>query len=144
MAFHQKFGVVGLHGVNSFSSNGSTLNSTFIRISGSKSSFSTKGIGKIRAAVVSDEGDLLSYSNVNNAAVKRSFIDNNPVEIWLQPDALALRTRLADNAPISVGFSIDNDEFDLDGPTEGFSSIAEAIEDIRQGKVGVFPCDNIW
>jgi 3,4-dihydroxy 2-butanone 4-phosphate synthase / GTP cyclohydrolase II len=29
-------------------------------------------------------------------------------------------------------------ELDLDSPTEGFASIADAIEDIRQGKVGAF------
>lgn len=33
-------------------------------------------------------------------------------------------------------FSVD--EADLDRPTEGFSSIEEAIEDVRKGKVGVF------
>ncbi|KAF2320425.1 hypothetical protein GH714_027487 [Hevea brasiliensis] len=127
----------GLHGVNSFSANGSTLNSSFISIDGSKSPFSTKGIGKIRAAVVSDGGDLLSYSNGNNAAEKRTFIDNKPVEIKLQPDAIAFGTLGADTAPIPNDFPIDNDEFDLDRPTEGFSSIPEAIEDIRQGKMVV-------
>jgi 3,4-dihydroxy 2-butanone 4-phosphate synthase/GTP cyclohydrolase II len=28
-------------------------------------------------------------------------------------------------------------ELDLDSPTEGFTSIADAIEDIRQGKVSI-------
>uniref|UniRef100_A0A0A9DAM7 3,4-dihydroxy-2-butanone-4-phosphate synthase n=1 Tax=Arundo donax TaxID=35708 RepID=A0A0A9DAM7_ARUDO len=37
-------------------------------------------------------------------------------------------------APVVDGFSADDDELDLDCPTEGFSSIPEAIEDIRQGK----------
>ncbi|XP_066352236.1 probable bifunctional riboflavin biosynthesis protein RIBA 1, chloroplastic isoform X3 [Miscanthus floridulus] len=37
-------------------------------------------------------------------------------------------------APVVDGFSADDDELDLDFPTEGFSSIPEAIEDIRQGK----------
>ncbi|KAJ9159145.1 hypothetical protein P3X46_024670 [Hevea brasiliensis] len=127
----------GLHGVNSFSANGSTLNSTFISIDGSKSPFSTKAIGKIQAAVVSDEGDLLSYTNGNIAAEKRTFIDNKPVEIKLQPDAIAFGTLGADTGPVPHGFPIHNDEFDLDRPTEGFSSIPEAIEDIRQGKMVV-------
>ncbi|PRQ45760.1 putative GTP cyclohydrolase II [Rosa chinensis] len=38
-------------------------------------------------------------------------------------------------APLSTGFSPDNDRYDLDYPIQGFSSIAEAIEDIHQGKV---------
>lgn len=33
-----------------------------------------------------------------------------------------------------MSFFYNNDELDLDCPTEGFSSVAEAIEDIRQGK----------
>jgi hypothetical protein len=44
-------------------------------------------------------------------------------------------------APIIDGFSADDDELDLDLPTEGFSSIPEAIEDIRQGKV--CPCSQL-
>ncbi|KAF2294158.1 hypothetical protein GH714_007944 [Hevea brasiliensis] len=127
----------GLHGVNSFSTNGCTLNANFICINGIKSPFSIKGVGKIQAAVVSDEGDLLSYSNGNNAAAKRTLIDNKPVEIKLQPDAIAFGTLVADTATILSGFPIDNDEFDLDRPTEDFSSIPEAIEDIRQGKMVV-------
>lgn len=41
-------------------------------------------------------------------------------------------------APTASGFPLENDEFDLDMPSEGFSSIPEAIEDIRQGKVSLF------
>ncbi|KAK3121997.1 hypothetical protein QOZ80_8BG0663780 [Eleusine coracana subsp. coracana] len=40
----------------------------------------------------------------------------------------------ADMAPVVDGFSADDDELDLDRPTEGFSSIPEAIEDVRRGK----------
>ena len=53
----------------------------------------------------------------------------------VQADAAALGTIAADMAPVVDGFSADDDELDLDLPTEGFSSIPEAIEDIRQGKV---------
>jgi 3,4-dihydroxy 2-butanone 4-phosphate synthase / GTP cyclohydrolase II len=53
----------------------------------------------------------------------------------IQADAAALGTIAADMAPVVDGFSADDDELDLDCPTEGFSSIPEAIEDIRQGKV---------
>lgn len=42
----------------------------------------------------------------------------------------------ADMDDIPTGFAEENDEFDLDRPSEGFSSIHEAIEDIRNGKVG--------
>ncbi|CAO2191832.1 unnamed protein product [Urochloa humidicola] len=52
----------------------------------------------------------------------------------VQADAVALGTIAADMAPVVDGFSADDDELDLDSPTEGFSSIPEAIEDIRQGK----------
>uniref|UniRef100_M8B9M5 Riboflavin biosynthesis protein ribBA, chloroplastic n=1 Tax=Aegilops tauschii TaxID=37682 RepID=M8B9M5_AEGTA len=37
----------------------------------------------------------------------------------------------------------DDAELDLDSPTEGFSSISEAIEDIRQGKVST-PCNSLF
>jgi 3,4-dihydroxy 2-butanone 4-phosphate synthase / GTP cyclohydrolase II len=53
----------------------------------------------------------------------------------IQADAAPLGTIAADMAPVVDGFSADDDELDLDCPTEGFSSIPEAIEDIRQGKV---------
>ena len=59
----------------------------------------------------------------------------------VQADAAALVTITADMAPIIDGFSADDDELDLDLPTEGFSSIPEAIEDIRQGKV--CPCSQL-
>lgn len=58
-----------------------------------------------------------------------------------QADAVALGTIAADMAPVVDGFSADDDELDLDCPTEGFSSIPEAIEDIRQGKVHPY-CQN--
>ncbi|XP_024317660.1 probable bifunctional riboflavin biosynthesis protein RIBA 1, chloroplastic isoform X2 [Brachypodium distachyon] len=52
----------------------------------------------------------------------------------VQADAAAFGTIAADMAPVVDGFSADDDELDLDLPTEGFSSIPEAIDDIRQGK----------
>ncbi|XP_002522596.3 bifunctional riboflavin biosynthesis protein RIBA 1, chloroplastic-like [Ricinus communis] len=127
----------GLHGVTWFSANGCTSNSTLLKLDGSKSSFSIKGVRNTRAALISEEGDLLSYSNGNNDAVNGSFIDNNSVGIKLQPDALEFGALAGDTASVPNGFPIDDDEFDLDCSTEGFSSIAEAIEDIRQGKMVV-------
>ncbi|CAA7407569.1 unnamed protein product [Spirodela intermedia] len=53
----------------------------------------------------------------------------------LQADAVALGTMAADMTPVADGFFMeDDDEADLDLPSEGFSSIPEAVEDIRRGK----------
>ena len=105
-----------------------------IRLS-SKSSFTIKGNSRTRATIVSGEGGLLSYPDGNNDT---AISDDQSIGIEIQPDAIAFGTLGADTAPTTNGFPIDNDEFDLDRPTEGFSSIPEAIEDIRQGKVGCF------
>lgn len=75
---------------------------------------------RARYALVSGEGEVLSYSSSNGAAVH------------IKPDPLAFGT------PTINSFFHSKDEFDLDQPTEGFSSIADAIEDIRQGKVRKF------
>lgn len=61
----------------------------------------------------------------------------------IQPDAVAFATLSAEIIPTSMGFYSDDDEFDLDRPTEGFSSIPEAIEDIRQGKVSCLLADTL-
>lgn len=82
------------------------------------------------------EDDLLSYSNGNRTA--DTFVNSQaakPTGIEIQPDALGFGTLAAETTPIIRGFSSENDENDLDHPVEGFSSIPEAIEDIRQGKV---------
>ncbi|CAI9287039.1 unnamed protein product [Lactuca saligna] len=49
----------------------------------------------------------------------------------------ALGTLSAETTPTMNSFSNEADEYDLDQPTTGFSSIPEAIEDIRQGKMVV-------
>ena len=121
----------GLH------ANGYASNLSFVRLPG-KLLFSTKGAGVTRATLVSGEGDLLAYTNGNNVLVNNSLISEQPVGIEMQPDAVAFGALSADTAPTSSGFPVDNDEFDLDRPTEGFASIPEAIEDIRQGKVSFF------
>lgn len=101
----------------------------------SRSSFVIKSGGKTRAALVSGEGSILSYSNGDDATTNGTLFRDKSVEIEAQQDAIAFGTLAADAAPISNGFPIDNDDSDLDRPTEGFASILEAIEDIRQGKV---------
>ncbi|KAJ4811246.1 Riboflavin biosynthesis protein RibBA [Rhynchospora pubera] len=49
-------------------------------------------------------------------------------------DFMVLGTMSADMAPVPDGFSGGDEERDLDCPTEGFSSIPDAIDDIQQGK----------
>ena len=67
--------------------------------------------------------------------VKNSPISGIATGIQIQPDSVQFGTLVADIAPSSTGFPVDNDESDLDRPTEGFSSISDAIQDIRNGKV---------
>lgn len=101
---------------------------------GSRFLHSNRGAVKTRATLVSGEGDLLSYTNSNNVLASSTLDNDKPIGIEMQPlDALS-----ADIAPTISGFPVDSDEFDLDCPTEEFASIAEAIEDIRQGKVTYF------
>ncbi|XP_050260521.1 bifunctional riboflavin biosynthesis protein RIBA 1, chloroplastic isoform X2 [Quercus robur] len=81
-----------------------------------------------------------------NLSVAKGYASNLP-SIQLGGKSLSFegvgRTRAtvisgeADTALTSGAFPIENDEFDLDSPTKGFSSIPEAIEDIRQGKMVV-------
>ncbi|CAK9169694.1 unnamed protein product [Ilex paraguariensis] len=95
--------------------------------------FSFKCDGRARAALVFGEGD--PRPNIN--AGQRFFINEraDPLTgIERQPDAIAFGTHAAEITP-PTGFSNSDDEFDLDHPTEGFSSIMEAIGDIRQGKM---------
>lgn len=54
--------------------------------------------------------------------------------VQVQSNAVVLGALSADTAPITSG-TVERDEFDLDLPSEGFSSIPEAIEDILKGKV---------
>ncbi|OMO63539.1 3,4-dihydroxy-2-butanone 4-phosphate synthase, RibB [Corchorus olitorius] len=125
----------GLHNTNLFSANGHTADLALRQLR-SRSSFVIKSVGKTRAAIVSGEGDLLSYSNGNGASTNGSLFGDKSVGIDSQQDATALGTLAADTAAISGNdFNIENDEFDLDRPTKGFASIPEAIEDVRQGKM---------
>ncbi|KAK4795436.1 hypothetical protein SAY86_013430 [Trapa natans] len=47
----------------------------------------------------------------------------------------AIMSRNSEILPHVDCFPVEDDEFDLDSPTEGFNSIPDAIEDIRQGKL---------
>ncbi|KAE8669420.1 Bifunctional riboflavin biosynthesis protein RIBA 1 [Hibiscus syriacus] len=101
----------GLHRTKLLFSNGYTSDSAFVRL-GHRSSFVIKSDGKTTSALLSGEGDFWSNSDRNGVS---------------KDDAKSA----------SNGFPIDDDEFDSDRPTEGFASIPEAIEDIRQGKMVV-------
>lgn len=100
------------------------------------STFSIKtNTGKVKAAVISREDDLLSFTNGNTPLSNGSLIDDRTEEP-LEADSVSLGTLAADSAPAPAnGFVAEDDDFELDLPTPGFSSIPEAIEDIRQGKV---------
>ncbi|XP_017634114.1 bifunctional riboflavin biosynthesis protein RIBA 1, chloroplastic-like isoform X2 [Gossypium arboreum] len=124
----------GLHSTNLFLTNGCLPDLALTRLD-SRSSFVIKSGGKTRAALVSGEGNILSYSNGNNATTNGTLFHDKSVGIEAQQDAIAFGTLAADAASTSNGFPIDNDDSDLDRPTEGFASILEAIEDIRQGKM---------
>lgn len=113
-----------------------TADYPLIRLGG-KLPLSIKGVGKTRATVISGEGDLISYANENDVEENNSLIGDRSVGLCVEPDVVAFRTLAADTALTGNGFPI-YDEFDMDRPTEGFSSIPEAIEDIRQGKVAYF------
>jgi 3,4-dihydroxy 2-butanone 4-phosphate synthase/GTP cyclohydrolase II len=107
-------------------------------------SFKRDGRGRARASLISGEGDVLSYPNDNVVSGQDKFVNQSPA-IELQPDATGFGTLSAEITPTTAGFLAANDEYDLDRPTEGFASIPEAIEDIRQGKV--HPLDllfNFW
>jgi 3,4-dihydroxy 2-butanone 4-phosphate synthase/GTP cyclohydrolase II len=55
-----------------------------------------------------------------------------------------ISTELSRVALADTFLNDENDaELDLDSPTEGFASIADAIEDIRQGKVSM-PCNSLF
>lgn len=111
----------GSRSVNLLSANGCTSD----LLSSRKLCLSFKNVGRITAALVSGEGDILSYPKNNTQSS----------DIEVQPDALGFGTLAAEITPATSSFSVGDDEYDLDRPTEGFASIPEAIEDIRQGKV---------
>ena len=79
--------------------------------------------------VKSGGGDLLSYpKNTNDIVIGKDLVVG-------AESILIKETLTSDSAIPSTFFSADYNDYDLDTPAEGFSSIPEAIEDIRQGKV---------
>ncbi|KAK1264263.1 hypothetical protein QJS04_geneDACA009324 [Acorus gramineus] len=121
---------------NSFALNMDHSNSPSIKTM-KASSLSLNGNGSASAAPSHDEinigcisaGDLFPGKNdSSNGHALLSPSDELPA------DAISLGTISADISPAANDFFIDNSECDLDIPSEGLSSIPEAIEDIRQGK----------
>ncbi|KAH7653991.1 3,4-dihydroxy 2-butanone 4-phosphate synthase / GTP cyclohydrolase II protein [Dioscorea alata] len=113
----------------------SNLRSTSLR----GTCFALKGEDGTSTLPISSEDGILSYSktgslidqfNSVNAETENNLLSNTE----LQPDALSLGAVAAGMAHATEEFFAENGELDLDCSTEGFSSIQEAIEDIRQGK----------
>ncbi|KAJ6918722.1 hypothetical protein NC651_012852 [Populus alba x Populus x berolinensis] len=97
-------------------------------------SFKRDGRAGAGASSISGEGDVLSYPNDNIVSGQDKFVNRSP-GVELQPDAIGFGTLSGEITPSTGGFFADNDEYDLDRPTEGCASIPEAIEDIHQGKM---------
>ncbi|KAI3448245.1 hypothetical protein Pfo_004910 [Paulownia fortunei] len=101
-----------------------------------KVGLSIKASLKIKSALFSGEGNLLHHSAGSNVA-SSALISDVSGGVEVQSDSVVLGALSADTAPTTSGFPVENDEFDLDLPSEGFSSIPEAIEDILKGKMVV-------
>ncbi|XP_068637349.1 bifunctional riboflavin biosynthesis protein RIBA 1, chloroplastic-like [Aristolochia californica] len=86
------------------------------------SSLTLRAVGGERTTPISGEGGLVVGPRDLSAGTE------------IQADAILFGTVAADMTPGNDDFFIDRDEFDLDMPTGGLSSIPDAIEDIRQGK----------
>ncbi|KAG8368634.1 hypothetical protein BUALT_Bualt15G0066000 [Buddleja alternifolia] len=108
----------------------------FFKQPSGKVGFSIKASGKIKSALFSGEDDRLPHSTGSNTA-SNALISDVSGGVELQSDSVVLGALSADMAPTTSGFPVDSDEYDLDLPSEGFSTIPEAIEDIRQGKMVV-------
>lgn len=93
-------------------------------------------IGGIRHLSVPGENNSLFHHSSNIHAGQGEFISEQSNATDNQLDAVAFGTLAAEITPNTSSFFIADDEFDLDRPTAGFASIPEAVEDIRQGRVG--------
>ncbi|XP_047334015.1 bifunctional riboflavin biosynthesis protein RIBA 1, chloroplastic [Impatiens glandulifera] len=115
----------GSHFMKPFSSNGASFNWSMTQLGGKPLSFCRSNTES-------------SHPNILNASAENTVHSEPLTGIEIQPDAVAFGTLSADNIATSMGFPIGKDEYNLDHPiTNGFSSIAEAIEDVRQGKMVV-------
>ncbi|KAJ0743981.1 putative GTP cyclohydrolase II, 3,4-dihydroxy-2-butanone-4-phosphate synthase [Helianthus annuus] len=120
----------GHHFVNLFSSNGYT-SEAFLHLT-TRSCSKSKGDGRFRASL--DSSYPVNQKGINGVHKNGVSISSG---IMTQPDSIALNALAAETTPSVNGFSSGADEYGSDQPTTGFSSIPEAIEDIRQGKMVV-------
>lgn len=92
--------------------------------------FALQGEGGFKTMPRPGDDEIVSYTtDTINLGNKGSITS------MLQADYLVVGKDVADLDPETDEFSYYDDKLDLDFPTEGFSSIPEAIEDIRQGKL---------
>ncbi|GAA0152624.1 hydrolase [Lithospermum erythrorhizon] len=122
----------GLHGGNLQVANGSLQDS--FKLS-ERACFRIQRNGKIKSVLLSGEDEILSQSNSSNDTGRKSLGAAISGRIETKPDSVAFATLPTDIDSLDGGFAVQSDEFDLDLPSEGFSSISDAIEDIRQGKM---------
>ncbi|KAI3702196.1 hypothetical protein L6452_27923 [Arctium lappa] len=93
----------------------------------------SKSDGRFKASFLTVNGDSLVNNRRINCVGKSAVSLSSGFEI--QSDSIA--TLAAETIPSMDSFQISGDDYDFDRPTAGFSSIPEAIEDIRQGKMVV-------
>ncbi|KAD2393057.1 hypothetical protein E3N88_40034 [Mikania micrantha] len=123
----------GHHFVNLFSTNGHS-SEAFLQLR-TRSCSKSDGDGRLRATLLPmDDSFSVNEKRINGVEKNGVSLSSG---IVIQPDSIALGTLAAETTPSMNDFSNLADEYDLDQPTSGFSSIPEAIEDIRQGKMVV-------
>jgi 3,4-dihydroxy 2-butanone 4-phosphate synthase / GTP cyclohydrolase II len=106
-----------------------------VKSAGLKVASSFKNDGGYPAGGVSWKDDTLLPKSTTIRGQDHSVAD--PV---LPMDSMITPEILSANVERVIDMFADDDtdtELDLDSPTEGFTSIAEAIEDIQQGKVSL-------
>ncbi|XP_058751877.1 bifunctional riboflavin biosynthesis protein RIBA 1, chloroplastic-like isoform X3 [Vicia villosa] len=82
---------------------------------------------RVKATLASRGDDLLPYpKNTNDVVIGKDLVVDE-----------SKGTSTQDSVITNISFLDDNNEFNLDGPAEGFASIPEAIEEIRRGKMVV-------
>lgn len=100
-----------------------------------KAALGIKSGAGVKLSVFSGECGLLTHTTGSNIVCNALMSDlSGGVEV--QSDSVLLGALAADMVPTTSGFPVENDEYSLDLPSKGFASITEAIEDIRNGKVG--------
>ncbi|KAL8504114.1 hypothetical protein ACS0TY_022735 [Phlomoides rotata] len=99
-----------------------------------KFGLSIKVTVRIKSTLFSTENGHLPYV-VGSDVASEALINDVSSGVEIQSDSVVLGALAADMAPTTSGFPIKNDEYDLDVPLKGFSSIPKAIEDVRNGKM---------